>query len=923
MLYPLENRGNHPIYEYLYNCIKNDILTGKIKPGEKLPSKREMAKSHGISVITVENAYGQLVTEGYIYSQEKKGFFAGDLGGKYMKTAPKRVRVEQEESTQWLVDFKSNHILYDGFPFSTWTKVMRKTLLDRETTFLESPQPDGVAPLRQAIAMHLEKYRGMNVNPNHIVIGAGTEYLYSLIVQLLGHSSMIGIEDPGHKKVGKIYESHGIKCLHINVDANGLVVEDLEGANVSAVHISPSHHFPTGCVMPAARRYKLLQWAKENDTYIIEDDYDSEFRFQGRPIQAMVGMDESQVIYMNTFSKTLAPSIRIAYMILPEALMKKFHEQFGFYSGTVSGFEQYTLANFILQGYFERHINRMRNYYREYRGHILSAIQHSPFYDKVTVEEANAGLHFILKINRDIDDEKYVEMLKKKHINISTVAEYCYHNQEQFQHQLIINYSDVKEEDLKEALKIMNDTLEESMNAYQGDPSFQIEIPKNVATILKILESRGYEAFAVGGCVRDTILGRTPGDWDITTSALPQQVKKIFHKTIDTGLQHGTVTVRIGGEGYEVTTYRIDGKYTDGRHPDQVQYTTDLIEDLKRRDFTVNAMAYNPSVGLIDAFDGMGDLERKRITCVGDAKERFCEDALRILRAVRFSAQLGFEIAEPTKEAIVSLAPMLKKISAERIRTELEKLLLSDHPEKLVDAYEMGITNVVLPEFDRMMECTQRTPYHQYDVGRHTIEVVRNVPADRVMRWAALLHDVAKPESRTVKDGREHFHGHAHLGSRKAPEIMRRLRIDNKTIKTVARLIDCHDDRPAQTPLGATPEAVRRSVHKIGKDIYAQYLMLAYADFQGKSDYGKEKGFDDYLYVCRQFEEILQNHICTSVKEMNISGKDLIALGCPTGEKIGEVLEELLELVLKDPDKNKKEILQKEAEKMITAKGRP
>ncbi len=917
MLYHLENRGNHPIYEYLYNCIKNDILTGKIKAGEKLPSKRELAKSHGISVITVENAYAQLVTEGYIYSEEKRGFFAGDLGGKYIQQNPERILAEQKQPMKWLVDFKSNHILYDSFPFSTWAKVMRKTLSDQEISFLKSPEHCGVAPLRQAIAMHLEKYRGMNVNPNHIVVGAGTEYLYSLIVQLLGRSSMIAIEDPGHKKVGKIYESNGIRCLHINVDSDGLVVENLEGTNVSAVHISPSHHFPTGCVMPAARRYKLLQWAKENHSYIIEDDYDSEFRFQGKPIPAMVGIDDSQVIYMNTFSKTLAPSIRIAYMILPEPLMKKFNGQFSFYSGTVSGFEQYTLANFILQGYFERHISRMRNYYREYRRRILSAIRQSPICDKAVIEEANAGLHFILKINREIDDEKYVQALKDKHINISTVAEYCYHNQEQFRHQFIINYSAVKEEDLKEALKIMNDTLEEAMNQYQGKHSFRIDIPKNVSTIIKILESHGYEAFAVGGCVRDTILGRVPDDWDITTSALPQQVKDIFHKTIDTGLQHGTVTVRIGGENYEVTTYRIDGEYTDGRHPDCVQYTTDLVEDLKRRDFTINAMAYNPSVGLIDAFDGMHDLERKRIACVGTPEERFGEDALRILRAVRFSAQLGFEIAQTTKEAVAAMAPQLSKISAERLRVELEKLLLSEHPEKLIDAYELGITKVVLPEFDKMMECEQNTPYHQYDVGRHTVEVIKNVPKDRVMRWAALLHDVAKPESKTTKEGRDHFHGHAHRGSLKAPEILRRLRIDNKTIKTVARLIDCHDDRPAGTPLGKTPEAVRRSVRKIGKDIYSQYLQLAYADFQGKSDYGKQKGYDDYLYTCRQFELIMKNHVCTSKKEMDISGKDLIELGCPTGEKMGELLEQLLEVVLKEPEKNKKEILLQEAGRLM------
>jgi tRNA nucleotidyltransferase (CCA-adding enzyme) len=455
------------------------------------------------------------------------------------------------------------------------------------------------------------------------------------------------------------------------------------------------------------------------------------------------------------------------------------------------------------------------------------------------------------------------------------------------------------------------------MEQYNGNKDFKIDVPRNVKIILSVLEENGHEAFAVGGCVRDAILGRTPDDWDITTSALPQQVKDVFHKTLDTGLQHGTVTVRIGGEGYEVTTYRIDGEYTDGRHPDSVEYTSNLIEDLKRRDFTINAMAYNPTVGLIDAFDGMGDLQRKCITCVGKAEQRFEEDALRILRAIRFSAQLGFTVSETTKEAIRTLAPTLEKISAERIHTEMEKLLLSKHPEKIMDAYELGVTKVVLPEFDAMVECPQNTPYHKYDVGRHTVEVMKHVQANKTMRWAALLHDVGKPKSRTTKDGRDHFYGHAHVGSTMAVEVMRRMKMDNKTIKVVSKLVDCHDDRPTTTALGASPEAIRRSVYKIGKDIYDNYLQLVYADFQGKSDYGKENGFDAYLYTKEQYELIVKEGICTSIKEMNISGKDLIAIGCPVGEKIGTVLDELMDIVLKEPQKNQKELLMEEAKKLI------
>lgn len=455
------------------------------------------------------------------------------------------------------------------------------------------------------------------------------------------------------------------------------------------------------------------------------------------------------------------------------------------------------------------------------------------------------------------------------------------------------------------------------MEKYHSNNSFNIEIPESVRLIIDILEKNGHEAFAVGGCVRDTILGRDPQDWDITTSALPHEVKALFHRTIDTGIEHGTVTVMMKRVGYEVTTYRIDGEYNDSRHPDSVEFTSNLVEDLKRRDFTINAMAYNPTIGLVDAFDGIGDIERKTIRCVGEPSERFCEDALRILRAVRFSAQLGFDVEEKTVMAIQKLAPTLENISAERIRTELEKLILSNNPSKLIDAYEMGITKVVLPEFDAMMECEQITPYHMYNVGVHTIKVMENVSAKKVMRWAALLHDVSKPEVVFVdkKNGRTHFKGHALAGSERAREVMRRLKMDNKTIKVVCRLIEHHDDRPSDKI--KTPEVVRRSVNLIGKDIYSLYLELANADFAGKSDYGKEKGRDGYLYCKEQFQKIMEDNIATQISEMNFSGKDIIALGCPKGSKIGDILDGLLDLILEAPAKNTYEILKEEAKKML------
>lgn len=474
LTYNFEKKGKQSLYEYLYHCIKEDILSGKIKSGEKLPSKREMAKNHNISVITVENAYAQLIVEGYIYTQEKKGYFASEISEQYINTnlhnkgkeyqhEDKKDNIKNKiniEKKDWLVDFSSNHIMYDSFPFATWSRIMRQTLLDKENAFLVSPAPSGVGELREAIATHLSHSRGMDIDANNIIVGAGTEYLYSIIVQLLGKDSVIAVEDPGYQKISKVYESNGVKCIHLPIDQSGIPAKELAGKKIDAVHISPSHHFPTGRVMPVSRRQHLLNWARENHGFIIEDDYDSEFRFSGRPIPAMAGMDSNHVIYMNTFSKTLAPSIRIAYMILPDKLMEKYNNELNFYSSTVSSFEQYTLANFIAGGYYERHINRMRNYYRDYRNTILSAIKQSPIYSKVTIEEENAGLHFILGIRKKINDNEFKEILRKNKINISSVSDYCYNDLEEFRHKFIINYSAVSKDKLTKALEIMNNALE-------------------------------------------------------------------------------------------------------------------------------------------------------------------------------------------------------------------------------------------------------------------------------------------------------------------------------------------------------------------------------------------------------------------------------------------------------------------------------
>ena len=292
-----------------------------------------------------------------------------------------------------------------------------------------------------------------------------------------------------------------------------------------------------------------------------------------------------------------------------------------------------------------------------------------------------------------------------------------------------------------------------------------INIPQKAEQILRTLNEAGYEAYVVGGCVRDSILNRVPGDWDITTSALPEQVKALFHRTVDTGIQHGTVTVMMGKEGFEVTTYRVDGEYHDGRHPDAVTFTRSLEEDLKRRDFTINAMAYHPEHGLVDLFSGMEDINRKIIRCVGDPVERFTEDALRMLRAVRFSAQLGFTVEENTKAALARMSGNLEHVSAERIQTELVKLLVSDHPDYLRTAWETGLTREFLPEFDVCMETAQNTPHHCCNVGEHILKSLTEIENDRLLRITMLLHDIAKPVvKKTDENGRDHFKTHGPAG---------------------------------------------------------------------------------------------------------------------------------------------------------------
>ncbi len=455
----------------------------------------------------------------------------------------------------------------------------------------------------------------------------------------------------------------------------------------------------------------------------------------------------------------------------------------------------------------------------------------------------------------------------------------------------------------------------------------RFHIPKKVNDIIEELIRHGHEAYAVGGCVRDMVLGREPEDWDITTSATPLEVKKIFRRTVDTGILHGTVTVLMDKDHYEVTTYRLDGEYEDNRHPKQVSFTSSLVEDLKRRDFTINAMAYNEKEGFVDLFGGMEDIKRGLIRCVGSPEERFDEDALRILRAVRFSAQLGFTIEEETLKAISKRCINLNNISAERIRVELTKLLISDHPDRLKDLYQVGITKVILPEFDAMMTTPHKNIHHIYNVGEHTIKAVEEVAGKlkeqrfssrerTILRWTMLLHDVEKPGTISVgKDGQNHFYGHQEKGSVTAKNILRRLKFDNDTIDAVTHLIRWHDYRFVLTPAG-----MRKAASKIGREAMELLFEVNRADTSAKNPKYTIEKFERLEAVRELYQAIVDREECVSLKEMKINGKDLIRLGLKPGREIGEILHRLLSMVLEEPEKNDTDTLLAIARTMIEEK---
>jgi len=485
-----DERGDRGLCEYLYSSIKNQILQGILRADEKLPSKRSLASHLGISVITVQNAYGQLISEGYIYSIEKKGFFVtdillgksdsvfggtgnGNLWGQGMSVnsvsaadlvddSKTLAPVNSIGESDFFTDFRSNSTSYEKFPFSLWAHTMRKVLNSGDEKLLQRVGVKGIYELRRSIADYLREFRNMNVKPEQLVIGAGTESLYSMVVQLLGQGKVYAVENPGYHKVAGVFKMNGAGTKPVMIDSQGINPAGLEKIKADVVHVSPAHHFPTGIVMPVRRRQELLAWADgAPDRFIIEDDYDSEFRFNGKPLPTLQSADMGgRVIYINSFSKTLAPSFRMSYMVLPENLLPDFDEKFGFYSCPVSAFEQYTLSEFIRDGFYGKHIIRMKNFYRNLRNELIRARENSRISGKMIIKEEEAGLHFLLSVKSDESSDVIKNKLQKKNINLPLLRDFYYGTPpDDIENIFVINYSGIRKERIAETVKRIEEVL--------------------------------------------------------------------------------------------------------------------------------------------------------------------------------------------------------------------------------------------------------------------------------------------------------------------------------------------------------------------------------------------------------------------------------------------------------------------------------
>ena len=448
-----------PLYEQLYRFVRTEIERGKLNSDEKLPSKRKLAAHLKVSTVTVETAYAQLEAEGYIRTVPKSGYYVMPYEG-HPSDMPAVLQQEtpltDQTNTGYDYDFKTNVVDTGLFPFATWAKLAREVLADSSHELLNVTHPQGSPALRSEIAEYLYKFRGITASPEQIVVGAGSEYLIVLLIQLLGRSGTYALENPCYGKIYKIFKSNDIATVPVALDEQGLSVAELEKTQADTVHVTPSHQFPLGIVMPVGRRLALLKWAGEKSgRYIIEDDYDSEFRFTGQPIPALKGLDrEDRVIYINAFTKSLAPSLRISYAVLPRRLMDIYRENFMFYSCTVPNFEQYTLSKFLSSGSFERHLSRMRKAYKERRDLLITAIMQSKLAAVTKIVGADAGLHFLMMVKNGMSEAELIANARKAGVHIYGLSGYYnFPARDMPAGTLVIGYSGVNPGDMTAAVK--------------------------------------------------------------------------------------------------------------------------------------------------------------------------------------------------------------------------------------------------------------------------------------------------------------------------------------------------------------------------------------------------------------------------------------------------------------------------------------
>lgn len=447
------------LYKQLYDFIIQEIKNGNLKDGEKLPSKKALANHLKISINTIETAYGMLVTEGYVQAKSRSGFYVCPLEKlEITQSSKKQIIFEEKAKKTYKYDFKTNVVDTSAFPYSTWAKIT-KEIIYNSPELLQHGDRQGDYCLREVLAKYLHEFRGVNCVPEQIIIGAGMEYLMSLITEILGNKAIFAFENPGYSKICKIIKNNERKVNSIKVDEDGICLVDLKNSNSNIAYITPSHQFPMGAIMPIGKRIELLKWANlKDDRYIIEDDYDSEFRFNGKPIPSLQGLDENgKVIYVSTFSRSIAPSIRVAYMVLPPKLLEIYHRDFNFYSSTISRMEQHTISRFIEEGHFSRHINRMKNIYRIRKETLIDCIKKSLLNECTKIIGANAGLHLILKVNNGMKESELVESAEMEGIRVYGLSEYCISDEKYVpDNMVILGYSGLLSEEIIKAVEILN-----------------------------------------------------------------------------------------------------------------------------------------------------------------------------------------------------------------------------------------------------------------------------------------------------------------------------------------------------------------------------------------------------------------------------------------------------------------------------------